>query len=69
MLAVTAHIVLFRGARRRGFGPNVQGRGGLSAVCVVIAGLMVVLSAAVTVMTHADAAETAANLGKPMCEG
>ncbi|OKI01218.1 hypothetical protein A6A06_20625 [Streptomyces sp. CB02923] len=69
VLAVTAHIVLSRVARRRGLAPDTQRRSGFSTLCVVIAGLMVALAAVTTVMTHADAAETAANLGKPMCEG
>ncbi|UNO39507.1 hypothetical protein [Streptomyces sp. MST-110588] len=69
VLAVTTHIVLVRWARRRGCDPYTGWRSRLSVLCVLIAGLMVVLSAGVTVMTHADAAETAANLGRPMCEG
>ncbi|KAA6224042.1 hypothetical protein CP973_20935 [Streptomyces albofaciens JCM 4342] len=69
VLAVAAHIVLLRGARRRGGEPDARWRSSLSTVCVVIAGLMIALTAVVTVMTHADAAETAAHLGKPMCEG
>ncbi|MFI2242529.1 hypothetical protein [Streptomyces chrestomyceticus] len=69
VLAVTAHLVLRRVARRRGCTPATQRRSSLSTVCAVVAGLMIALAAVATVMTHADAAETAANLGRPMCEG
>lgn len=69
VLAVTVHVVLLRSARRHGSGLTAPWHSSLSTMCVVIASLMIALSATVTVMTHADAAETAANLGKPMCEG
>ncbi len=69
VLAVTAYIVVLREANRRRLTPNTQRRGNLPTLSFIIASLLVVLAAAATAMTHADAAETAANLGTPMCEG
>ncbi|MEV5598706.1 hypothetical protein [Streptomyces sp. NPDC052496] len=68
VLAVGVYLVLRRGARRRGdeLGTGPQGR---FAVLGVVAGLMIALSGTATVMTHADAAEAAAGIGRPVCEG
>lgn len=69
ILAVTIHLLMFRSARRAGQDPHRGWQSMVSTLFFAIACLMVLLTAGMVVVTHMDAAETAANIGKTMCEG
>ncbi|BDM74522.1 hypothetical protein HEK616_80090 (plasmid) [Streptomyces nigrescens] len=67
--AVLVHLLVSR-AQRRGGLPRTSGwQSWLPTLFVIVAGLMVPLTALVVALTHKDASETAMNLGKPLCEG
>ncbi|MER6046726.1 hypothetical protein ABT168_04525 [Streptomyces sp. NPDC001793] len=67
--ALLVHLVLSRAARRDGFRPVSGWQSWLPTFFVVIAGLVLPLTAVVIALTHKDAAETARHLGQPLCEG
>ncbi|MGW2627971.1 hypothetical protein ACWC2K_01365 [Streptomyces chattanoogensis] len=68
-LALLVHVLMSRAARRGGLRPTSGWQTWVPTLFAVIAGFMVPLTAVVVALTHKDAAETAANLGKPLCEG
>ncbi|MDX6314252.1 MAG: hypothetical protein QOF44_3716 [Streptomyces sp.] len=68
-LALLVHFGLFRTARRKGWNPLGTWDGRLSVACAVAAGVMVLVAVGGVFITHSQAAESADNLGRPMCEG
>ncbi|MCZ1008617.1 hypothetical protein [Streptomyces lydicus] len=69
VLAVTIHLLMFRSARRAGHDPHRGWQSMVATLFVAIAWLMVLLTAGMVVVTHMDAAEAAADIGKRACEG
>ncbi|MGW7634166.1 hypothetical protein [Streptomyces decoyicus] len=69
LLAVTVHLLMFRSARRAGQDPTHGWQSMVSTLFFAIACLMVLLTAGMVIVAHMDAAEAAANIGKPLCEG
>ncbi|MEU4849207.1 hypothetical protein [Streptomyces gilvosporeus] len=69
VLALLVHVLMSRATRRGGLQPVSGWQTWVPTLFAVIAGFMVPLTAVVVALTHKDAAETAANLGKPLCEG
>ncbi|MFD8329657.1 hypothetical protein [Streptomyces lydicus] len=69
ILAVVVHLLMFRSARRAGQDPNCGWQSLVSAFFFVIACLMILLTAGMVVVAHMDAAQAAANIGRPLCEG
>ncbi|WP_274912388.1 hypothetical protein [Streptomyces sp. WZ-12] len=69
LAALLVYLTLSRAARRDGLPPASGWQSWLPTLFVVIAGLMIPLTALVVTLTHKDAAETATHLGQPLCEG
>lgn len=69
VLAVTVHLLMFRSARRAGQDPHRGRQSMVSTLFFALACLMVLLTAGMVVVTHMQAAEAAADIGKTMCEG
>ncbi|MEU9116418.1 hypothetical protein AB0D04_32870 [Streptomyces sp. NPDC048483] len=67
--ALLSHLLLSRALRRDGFHAASGWQSWLPTLFVVVAGLMVPLTAVVIALVHHDAAEAAAKLGQPLCEG
>ncbi|WP_329148715.1 hypothetical protein OIU91_21045 [Streptomyces sp. NBC_01456] len=67
--AVLVHLLMSRAVRRGGIQPTSGRQSWVPALFVVIAGFMISLTAVAVALTHKDAAEVAANIGKPLCEG
>ncbi|MFB6436798.1 hypothetical protein ACFCVY_08440 [Streptomyces sp. NPDC056411] len=69
VLAVAVHVLMFRSARRAGADPRPGWQSTLATFAFVLACLMILLTAGMVVVAHMDAAQAAAHLGKPLCEG
>jgi hypothetical protein len=69
VLAVIVHLLMFRSARRAGQDSNRGWQSLVATLFFSIACLMILLTAGTVVVAHMDAAQAAANIGKPLCEG
>ncbi|MFG2826467.1 hypothetical protein ACGFWI_03150 [Streptomyces sp. NPDC048434] len=67
--ATLAYLLMSRAVRRGRIQPTSGWRSWVPTFFVVIAGFMIPLTAVAVALTHKDAAETATNIGKPLCEG
>lgn len=68
-LALLVYFRLFRTASRRGWNPLAVWDGWLAVAGAVVAALLVLLGLVGVWLTHSQAADSAANRGRPMCEG
>ncbi|MFE3882785.1 hypothetical protein ACFXPQ_07670 [Streptomyces lydicus] len=67
--ATLIYLLMSRARRRRGIRPTSGWQSWIPTFFVVIAGFMIPLTALTVALTHKDASEAAANIGKPLCEG
>ncbi|WP_411128805.1 hypothetical protein [Streptomyces sp. x-19] len=69
VMSVAVHLLMFRSARHAGQNPNCGWQSTVSTIFFIIACLMILLTAGTVVVAHMDASQSAANIGKPICEG